>query len=163
MGSQPMSSAVGSPVRIYRLPAKVPGLMAHEVDYGVITRDSLAKFDPATSSWRTSQSSLLGDWSEFSGTWPRSGMTLNGIAYQLPTLAPLTNATDYGLLPTVMKGRCGPGGSQGCKTARKLIGRDWYLPEEAEAIMGFPIGWTELVHVETPSSPTSPNSSAGRS
>ena len=77
-------------------------------------------------------------------------MLRNGILYQLPPLAPIVSATASGLLPTPMKSRCGPGGSQGCKTARKLIGRDWYLPEEAEQIMGFPIGWTALEPAETP-------------
>jgi hypothetical protein len=38
-------------------------------------------------------------------------------------------------------------------------GRDWYFPEEAEAIMGFPIGWTELGHAEMPLSRKSRNSS----
>jgi hypothetical protein len=49
-----------------------------------------------------------------------------------------------------MKDRCGPGGSAGCKAAKRLIGRDWYFPSEAEQLMGFPIGWTELENAETP-------------
>lgn len=157
------SSAEDSPARTYRLPDRVPGLKEAARDCGPSTHVLLAKCDPATSSWKTSQLCFTGEWAEFSETWPRSGFMQSGTAYQLPTLAPLTPATDYGLLPTVMKGRCGPGGSQGCKTARKLIGRDWYLPEEAELIMGFPIGWTALAPAETPSCPTLPNSSAGRS
>lgn len=36
----------------------------------------------------------------FSESWPRSGMTRNGTAYRLPTLAPLTDAIESGLLPT---------------------------------------------------------------
>jgi hypothetical protein len=36
----------------------------------------------------------------FSQTWPRSGMTRNGTAFQLQPLAPLTAVTGSGLLPT---------------------------------------------------------------
>jgi integrase len=58
--------------------------------FGQSTPAWLASFDPDTSSWRTSQLSLLGGLDEFSGTWPRSGMTRSGTAYQLQPLAPLT-------------------------------------------------------------------------
>jgi hypothetical protein len=61
---------------------------------------SFASFDPGTSSWRTSQLSLLEEWSAFSGTWPRAGMTRSGTAYRLRPLAPLTAVTGSGLLPT---------------------------------------------------------------
>jgi hypothetical protein len=43
---------------------------------------------------------LVEGWTVFSETWPRSGLMLSGIAYQLPSSAPLTDATVYGLLPT---------------------------------------------------------------
>src|SRR5262245_38564265 len=60
-----------------------------------------AKYDPATCSWRTSQASFLEEWETFSGTWPRSGMTRNGTAYQRPTSARRTSANASGLsLPT---------------------------------------------------------------
>lgn len=62
--------------------------------------DSLASYDPLTSSWRTSQLSLVADLEMFSETWPRSGTMRGGIAYPLPPLAPLTGATGSGLLPT---------------------------------------------------------------
>jgi hypothetical protein len=64
----------------------------------------LTFFDPATSSWRTFATSLLAtaaDGSEeFSGTWPRAGMTRSGTASRLRPLAPLTAATGSGSLPT---------------------------------------------------------------
>ncbi len=62
--------------------------------------DLLAKFDRASQSWKTSQVSLVQGMDEFSETWPRSGMMLSGIAYQLPPSAPLTGGTGSGLLPT---------------------------------------------------------------
>lgn len=49
---------------------------------------SLESSDPDGSYWRTCQPCLDGEWERFSGAWPRSGMMLSGIAYQLPPLAP---------------------------------------------------------------------------
>jgi hypothetical protein len=74
--------------------------MANAAACGSSTPDLLAKFDPATSSWRTSQRCLVEGWNEFSEAWPRSGTMRSGIAYQLPPLARLTDATEYGLWPT---------------------------------------------------------------
>lgn len=64
------------------------------------TPDLLANFDRATSSWRTSQTSLFGGYTEFSETWPRSGMTRNGTAYLLPPLVPIIGEIVSGSLPT---------------------------------------------------------------
>jgi hypothetical protein len=63
-------------------------------------RVSLARFDPATSSWKTAQRSLLGDSDESSVIWPRSGMTADGQCWELPTLAPRISETEFGLWPT---------------------------------------------------------------
>lgn len=69
--------------------------------------DSLATFDPATQSWRTSQTCLEAQakseadgLAEFSETWPRSGMMRAGIAYPLPASAPLTYGTGFGSSPS---------------------------------------------------------------
>jgi len=76
------------------------GLTESAADCGVNTRESFANYDPAMSSWKTSQLCLDGEWSEFSETWPRAGMTRNGKAYELPRLAPRTDESESGLLPT---------------------------------------------------------------
>lgn len=52
---------------------------------------SLASYDPASSSWKTSQRSLTGDSAEFSGPWPRSGMMHDGKSYRLPNAVLGTN------------------------------------------------------------------------
>jgi hypothetical protein len=94
-----MSSAAASPAKTSALQGGA-GIEARAADYGQNTPDLLANYDPATSSWRTSQHSLLGGLDEFSETWPRSGTMRSGIAYQLPPLVPLTAETASGLWPT---------------------------------------------------------------
>lgn len=74
----------------------------------------LTKYDPLTSSWKTSQGSLpLFDVKEngltqptlgvYSQTWPRAGTMLDGIVYQLQPLVPPTREIVSGLLPTPVK------------------------------------------------------------
>jgi hypothetical protein len=75
-------------------------LKENEAGCGPSTPDSFASYDPATSSWRTSQLSLLEDWGEWLETWPRAGMTRSGTAYQRPPSAPRTAVTGSGLWPT---------------------------------------------------------------
>jgi hypothetical protein len=67
---------------------------------GHIWQELLARYDQSTSLWRTPQSSLLGDYTEFSETWPRWGSMQNGVSYRRQTLVPPTNETESGLWPT---------------------------------------------------------------
>jgi hypothetical protein len=60
-------------------------------------RELLAKFDPASSSWRTLQRSFTEDSGELFQTWPRSGMAVDGECWELPMLEPTTNETGSGL------------------------------------------------------------------
>jgi len=78
----------------------VPALKAHAAACGATWRGSLAKFDPASCTWRTAQPSLLADSDECSVIWPRSGMTAGGLCWELPTLTPPTSGTASGLWPT---------------------------------------------------------------
>lgn len=68
-------------------------------DYGKKWPASLARYDPATSSWKTHQSSLLAGLDVFSETWPRWGMMRNGecSALSMPVLP--TNEIGSGLWP----------------------------------------------------------------
>ena len=82
-------------------PAKAQELTESAPACGDTWRGSLARFDPATSSWRTAQHSLLEDLGESSVIWPRSGMTANGQCWELPTLGRRTSGTGSGLsVPT---------------------------------------------------------------
>jgi hypothetical protein len=88
----------GFPAKTSASQAKAPASMEPEAECGRTWRGSLARFDPASSSWRTAQPSLLGDSEECSVTWPRSGMTAGGLCWELPMWAPPINATVFGLL-----------------------------------------------------------------
>ena len=67
---------------------------------GQHSQTSFATYDPPTSSWRTSRVSLDGEWETYSATWPPSGMTRNGTAYQRPSSVPPIYATESGSWPT---------------------------------------------------------------
>lgn len=95
-----MSSAAASRAKISVLPAREQALKASAAGSGLRSLESLAKYDPFTSSWRTSQHCLVEGLQEFSETWPRSGTMLNGTAYLLPQLVHLTEETVSGLWPT---------------------------------------------------------------
>jgi hypothetical protein len=76
------------------------GLTEPDQACGPTWRASLARFDPATSSWKTAQRSLLGDSDESSVIWPRSGMTADGQCWELPMLERRTKGTGSGLWAT---------------------------------------------------------------
>lgn len=91
----------GFPARTSALQAKAPALTESAAECGPTWRGSLARFDPATLSWRTAQQSLLADSDECSVIWPRSGMTAAGQCWELMKLAPPTIETGSGLwVPT---------------------------------------------------------------
>jgi hypothetical protein len=137
---------VGSPAKTCLNLALVPGWAEQRAGYGLSTPESLASFDPATSSWRTSQGSLFGGLAEFSATWPTSGMTRNGTAYQQRTLARPSYVFVSGWWPTPLSTETGyrresfPQGGTSLSTA---IGGT-PNPEWVEWLMGFPIGFTDL-------------------
>jgi len=85
------------PARTSAWPAKAPALTEPDQACGPTWRVSLARFDPATSSWKTAQRSLLGDLDECLVIWPRSGMTADGQCWELPTLERRISGTGSGL------------------------------------------------------------------
>ena len=93
-------SAEASPAKTFPSPGRAPDSPESEAGSGVSMLGLLAKFDPVSSSWKTSQRSLFEDLEPSSVTWPRSGTTLGGTAFPLVPLAPLTAVTGSGLLPT---------------------------------------------------------------
>lgn len=88
------------PARTYPQPEKVRGSKATAPASGLSSLESLAKYDPATSSWRTPQYSLLGDWELYSETWPRWGSMHDGECWAQPTSGLRINATESGFWQT---------------------------------------------------------------
>ena len=81
-----MLSPAGSPARTSATTGgALESLTALDQDFGLSFGESFASYDPATSSWKTSQHSFIEELTRFSGTWPRSGFMQSGIAYRLPT------------------------------------------------------------------------------
>jgi hypothetical protein len=180
--------------------------------FGPCSPSAFAWYDPDTHCWRMLQATLVSDSDLYSQTWPRSGMTHAGIAYQLPPSAPRTFAIAFslsqhartwhtatktanqdspsteakqkigpnsdGLWPTPTTGdhatRYAQGGMPLGMAARmwptpvardhkgivmegqlptemaKVEGSGRLNPEWVEWLMGFPEGWTDLEHSETP-------------
>ena len=94
-----MSSPEGSLARTSAQQGVAPESTASDPAYGVKWRGSLARFDPDSRSWKTVQHSLIEDSDACSVTWPRSGMTVGGQCYLLPTLGRRTGANGSGLWP----------------------------------------------------------------
>ena len=120
-----MSLREDSPARTLAPQDDKPELKASEVGCGVKSPVLLASYNPDTQSWKTSQTSLVatGDdgLDEFLETWPRSGMTRSGIAYQLPRLARTTTeiGSGYWRTPAAANGSQGPKSKEFYEHCRK--------------------------------------------
>ena len=84
----------------FPLQAEAQGLMEKIPQCGITWRGWLAKFDPDLYSWKTAQCSFIEESGESLETFPASGMTRNGMLWELPTLAHRTSATASGLWRT---------------------------------------------------------------
>lgn len=101
----PLPSTLSSAVSLVRMSPRLEGVLAclraPVQGFGSSMRDSFAFFDRDSSSWRTSQDSLLPDSESSWPTWPKQGMTRVGLAYELPTSEHHTAANgSSSLLPT---------------------------------------------------------------
>ena len=120
----------------------VPALKASTADYGLTSPRWFARYDPATSSWRTLQGSLSGEWAECSETWPQAGTTRNGTAYRRQPSAPRTYERASGFWPTPVASetkRTTPYNQGGHSLTYELGGIP--NPRWAEWLMGYPAGW----------------------
>ena len=136
---------------------------------GLIPTESLAKYDHGTHCWKTPQIYLFTNTlDEFSGTWPKSGMIVNGILYQRDMLEPFIEGRGYGFLPTPTALEYKDKGTvkllsrldKGGRLARRLssIGLKKQLltadevvfvnPLFVEQMMGWPPQWTDLKCLE---------------
>ena len=143
-------------------------------DSGEKWRGWLAKYDPATSSWKTAQCSLISEEAESLQTLPRSGMTRDGLLWEQPTLVrpiketgsgwwPTPAARDYkganGFQRTQEKLAQGKGAQMGQlpNAVQQALGRPiggTLNPDWTEWLMGWPSGWTDLRPLATDKYPS---------
>ena len=155
------SSAVDSHARTSALPVMEPGFVELDPPCGGRCTESFAKWDPSSSSWRTSQLWLTGDWTPFSDRWPTSGLMLGGACFRRQPLEHRISVIECGLWPSwptpTVKGnynRKGASKTSGDGLATAVKRMDPHSggklnPTWVEWLMGWPIGWTGLEPLET--------------
>jgi hypothetical protein len=89
-----------SHARIYRWLEKVQASMANAVAYGENMPGWFAKYDPVSCTWRTAQCSLLEEYQLYSGSFPKWGIMLRGVCWELMTLGETMKGNVYGSWPT---------------------------------------------------------------
>lgn len=101
---------------------------------------SLARYDRATSSWKTPQLSLLADLDGFSETWPRWGTMRNGECWERQTWERRTKESGFGLLPTPLASIATNGGpNQRDSSGRpglQLAATMWPTPTKSDGCGG---------------------------
>lgn len=105
MESESTPCAAAFPAKTSASRERVPAWTVSAPGSGESTAVSLASYDPASCSWRTSGLFEAADSPLYSETLPRSGMTRSGTLYLLPPLVRLTSVIASGSsrpLPTPM-------------------------------------------------------------
>ena len=127
---------------------------------GNIWPESLAKYDPATFSWKTRQCSLFEDSDECLETFPRWGTMLGGELWELATSEHLTSENESGFWPTPQMVDY-KGTSSGSKFQQRnaqfstwangeaISGTIYPHPDFYDALMAWPTGWSALSALET--------------
>lgn len=188
MNGDAISSAEDSLVRTSVPLVGGSELKANEVDYGLNIRESFARYDHVTSSWRTSQACWIEGWEKFSESWPKAGTMRSGVVYRHPSSVPITRGNGYTFWPTPSKSnaamylirrqtrvsssgsisitgaRSGIGGSASLSDVAWIVFGEPLRPEFSEWLMGFPIAWSLVLDVsETQSFPKLLNGSESES
>ncbi len=144
-----MSSLADSPARTSAVQGAEPGSPGHGAGSGQRWRESSARYDLASSSWRTAHSLFdeVLPWS--SVILPKWGMLLDGELSERITSPLPTGGTGSGLWPTPIA-RDWRSGKASAKTMAKnsrplseVVGGD-LNPMWVEWLMGWPLGWTAL-------------------
>jgi hypothetical protein len=151
--------AEASPAKTFHWREIEQDLRERALGYGSSTAGLLARYDRATRLWKTSQACFLSGFQTFSETWPRSGMTRNGIAYQLPPLVPIITGIESGLLPTLRTSKQKRAWKaykrrEYHRNLEEFLGEcgfsGWISQRFCEWMMGFPLGWTGTKPLEMP-------------
>lgn len=135
------SSQADFPAKTLAAPEMVRESTVRGLVFGVSKPESLARFDPLTSSWRTHQHSLFGGGFELLETLPAWGMIVAGELYQLPMpsglmahRALITSESGFGLSERVPT----PRASDGEKCSGPHNGSPDTLPSYVKAVPRVP-------------------------
>lgn len=151
----------GFPVRISvsRI-VELRGSKGSGVDCGPKWSGSFARFNPSSFSWKTRQLSLFGGLEEFSETWPAWGLMQGGECWELKTPEGVMRGNGGGVLPTPLASDWKGGTNQPHSKTGKLrddqfrhwlkihFGLTYPIPAHSEAVMGWPIGWSDFKPLE---------------
>lgn len=130
-----MLSVAASPVRTSPQPIlTATDSKANALDSGEKWHGSFARFDHATSSWRTHQCSLFGGWEAYSETWPEWGIMRHGASWAVKKSGASNNAKEYGYWPALICSGWRAGGS--IMQLRKLVEMEVTTEAEAQAMSG---------------------------
>lgn len=157
-------SAVDSPVPTSARQGSGPASTGSSLDSGEKWRGSLAKYDPASSSWRTHQTSLFEGSTECLETLPSWGLMRDGELWELATPDFPTSDSAHGSWPTPKARDYKSGGTDPAKVQARIdrrrnqgvidlpdaaVHRLWQPgfsgllnPSFSETLMDWPIGWT---------------------
>jgi len=142
---------------------------------GLISTELFARFNHDSCSWRTSQAYLMPinentcqhHYQEYLQTWPESALMRNGRCYRLIPLERRMNAKGSSLLATPIKADGEQFYALSLKSALKriqdgrqltwihqaVVFKQWKIghanPRFSEAMMGLPIGWSDLHPLES--------------
>jgi hypothetical protein len=140
--------------KTFLLQEKEQELMENEVECGATCQELLAKYDPNLHLLKTVQCSFLEDSTKSSVTLPKSGMTRNGLLWELQMLEPITKETEYGFLLPTPTCHNSKEGAYPAEYKRKTASLAIHVggkihPMFTEWMMGWPLGWTDLKPLET--------------
>ena len=142
------------------MPEKAQGSTESAAGCGNTWPESLAKYDPTSSSWKIRQCSLFEDSDECLETFPRWGMMRNGELWELATPEHLTSENESGFWPTPQMVDY-KGTSSGSKFQQRnaqfstwangeaISGTIYPHPDFYDALMAWPTGWSALNALET--------------
>jgi len=159
-GEKSMSSAEDFPAKTLALPGKVTDSTVNEVDCGEKWPESFATWHPDSFSWKIRQLWLFEDLDESLAIWPRWGIMHDGECWEPAMLALRTRGSASGSWPTPQRVDY-KGATSGSTFEQRR--QQWILwsegahesgtiypnPTAYEAIMGWPLGWTDLKPLET--------------
>ena len=154
-----MSYLEGFRAKTSQVQGKEPALTGSEAECGDTWQESLAKYDPSSCSWKTAHCLFQEDLPESSVILPKWGMMQDGECWERTMSLPPTKDNEFGLWPTPQrvdyKGTSRDSAFQQRAAQYNLwsMGQREYStiypsPTAYEAIMGWPMQWTELKPLE---------------